>query len=618
MRSLAHHDGSALYVSNWSPRLGEEVRLRVRTLKAQQPEAVTLRVVVDGEPLLIPAEPSGAAGPIIWWEASLTVHNPVSRYRWLITGGAFDYTWLNSSGIVTFDIPDANDFILAAFPTAPAWALHSVVYQVFPDRFARSRADEQIEPLAAKYGHRLPDWAVPRPWDAHPEGRGPNTPRELFGGDLDGLRERLGHLDALGANVLYLTPIFPAGSTHRYDATTFDSVDPLLGGDRALIELIRTAHDMGIRVLGDITLNHCGSGHEWFVRAQQGVEPERDFFRFDDALKNGYEAWLGVPSLPKFDFTSTALLDVLVSDPQSALRRWLGEPYRLDGWRVDVANMAGRLGPLDVTHELAREVRRVLVEEQPDGYLVAEHGHDASADLSGDGWHGTMNYAGFTRQVWCWLKCPEFRETFLGLPVEPPVITGQQFVSSLRAFHGRMPWRSLLASWNILSSHDSARIRTVVGSHERQVAAFALAIGLPGVPMIFAGDEVGATGDWGEDSRTPYPWQDVDSWDSSTLRAYQALIGLRRDSPALAEGGLRWVAATEDVVAFIREHPSETMLVVVARCEGPALLLDHEVLGGMECAHVYGFGGVDRDAGLEVEIPGAGAGLWRLTRDESR
>ena len=102
--------------------------------------------------------------------------------------------------------------------------------------------------------------------------------------------------------------------------------------------------------------------------------------------------------------------------------------------------------------------------EGDDLLLVAEHGHDASGDLLGDGWHGTMNYAGFTRQVWCWLRSSDFHETFLGLPVEVPVITGQQAVASLRAFHARIPWRSLLASWNILGSHDTARIRTVVGN----------------------------------------------------------------------------------------------------------------------------------------------------------
>lgn len=609
----AHHDGSGQYVSNLSPQLGERVHLRVRTRSGALPEGVTLRTVIDGEPLLTPAKVVRADEWVTWWEASLEVRNPVSRYRWLLNGGTFGYAWLNASGIFDFDIPDANDFALAAFDAAPDWVSQSVIYQVFPDRFARSSADDQVGPLASKYGHSLPEWAVLRAWDAHPQGRGPSTPFEYFGGDLDGLRERLDYLQELGVNVLYSTPIFPAGSTHRYDAATFDSVDPLLGGDRALAELTQAAHSRDIRVLGDITLNHCGATHEWFVRAQEGSEPERGYFRFDDSLEHGYESWLGVPSLPKFDFASTDLLDVLVTGSASALRRWLVEPYRLDGWRVDVANMAGRLGALDVTHDLAREVRAVVVSEQPEGYLVAEHGHDASEDLAGDGWHGTMNYSGFTRQVWCWLKCPEFKETFLGLPVEPPVISGQQLVSSLSAFHGRIPWRSLIASWNILSSHDSARIRTVVGSSERQVAAFALAVGLPGVPMIFAGDEIGAVGEWGEDSRTAFPWDRPNDWDLQVQQSYRALIALRRTSVALATGGLRWVKVAEDVVAFIREHPQESLLIVVARASHPGMCIERELVDGADLTHLFGFQAQVRATELEIQAPGAGAGIWRLS-----
>jgi len=610
--ALAHHDGSGLFVSNPAPALGEQVWLRVRTRSAQQPDSVTLRTVIDGEPLVTPAEVVQVDGPVTWWQAPLTVRNPVSRYRWLLSGGPFGYAWLNAAGIVDVDVPDANDFVLSAFPMAPAWVAGSVVYQVFPDRFARSSADDPLAALTGKAGESLPSWAIPRGWDEHPQGRGPATPFEFFGGDLDGLAQRLDHLCELGANVLYLTPFFPAGSTHRYDAGTFESVDPLLGGDRALAELTTQAHRLGLRVLGDITLNHCGATHEWFVRARAGSEPERGFFRFDDALANGYESWLGVPSLPKFDFTSPVLLEQLVTGSASALRRWLAEPYRLDGWRVDVANMAGRLGPLDLTHELAREVRRVVVDERPDGYLVAEHGHDASGDLAGDGWHGTMNYSGFTRQVWCWLKGPQFQEEFLGLPVPAPTISTDQFVRSLRAFHGRIPWRSLIASWNILSSHDSARIRTVVGSAERQVAAFALSVGLPGVPMIFAGDEIGAQGHWGEDSRTPFPWHDRQSWDVSTLQAYRALIAIRRSSPALAEGGLEWVAVAEDAVAFVRDHPRERLLIVVARDRGPGLRIPAQALDGARCEHLFGFPAHERAEGLEVELAGAGAGIWRL------
>ncbi len=419
-------------------------------------------------------------------------------------------------------------------------------------------------------------------------------------------------MEDLGANVLYLTPVFPAESTHRYDAATFAEVDPLLGGDAALDRLVSAAHDDGVKVIGDITLNHCGRTHPWFVRAQDEAAPEREYFRFDSHLKHGYECWFNVPTLPKFDLTSPALRQALVLAPNSPVRTWVRGPNGLDGWRVDVANMAGRMGSIDVTHDFARDVREAMASEEPDLLLVAEHGHDASGDLLGDGWHGTMNYAGFTRQVWCWLRSADFHETFLGLPVEAPVISGERMVASLQAFHARIPWRSLLASWNILGSHDTARIRTVVGSAERQVAALALAVGLPGVPMVFAGDEIGATGWWGEDARTPFPWGDESSWDMDTLAAYQALIDIRRSRPALATGGLRWLDVGADSVAFVRELPDEAVLVVVARSQSESIRIPLTDLHARSVHHLFGFDAAVVAEQVVIDVPSAGAGVWRV------
>jgi alpha-glucosidase len=606
-----HHDGSPLYVSTLSPRLGETLTLRLRTQRGQQPETVALRTVRDGEPHVVTAEAKETVGEDVWWVAQVTVRNVETHYRWLLVGGAFDFAWFTAGGLVDHDVPDATDFVISATTPPPEWTYESVVYQVFPDRFARVSGSEH-DAATAPAGVPLPSWAVPRAWTDAPEGRGPNTPREFFGGHLDGVRGHLDHLAALNADVLYLTPVFPAESTHRYDASTFAHVDPLLGGDDALRRLVDDAHDAGIRVIGDITLNHCGRAHDWFVRAQDPSAVERSYFRFDPELQYGYECWFNVPSLPKFDHTSPALREVLVAADDAPVRTWLRGESGLDGWRVDVANMAGRMGSVDVTHEFAKDVRAAMAVEGDDLLLVAEHGHDASGDLLGDGWHGTMNYAGFTRQVWCWLRSSAFHETFMGLPVEVPVISGQQAVASLRAFHARIPWRSLLASWNILGSHDTARIRTVVGTHERQVAALALAVGLPGVPMVFAGDEIGATGWWGEDARTPFPWQDPDAWDMATFDAYQRLLGIRRSSHALATGGLRWLHVGTDALAFVREHPDESVLVVVARNQAEPVRVPLADLGARGVHHEFGFGADVVADQVVIDVPSAGAGVWRV------
>jgi alpha-glucosidase len=397
----------------------------------------------------------------------------------------------------------------------------------------------------------LPDWAVERPWDDLPTGRGRATPFELYGGDLRGIEEHLDHVERVGANVLYLTPFFPAGSTHRYDATTFDHVDPLLGGDEALASLVRTARAHGLRVVGDLTLNHTGSHHEWFRAAQAGSEPERSFYWFDDSLPHGYEAWLGVRSLPKLDWRSPAL--------RERFAQILGR-FDLDGWRIDVANMVGRFRDVDLNHEVAHWARGAT----GDRLLVAEHGHDFRPDLDGRGWHGVMNYSGFLRPVWWWLRGNELTEdVFSSAPA--PRYDARELVATERRFRAGVPWETVLHSWTLLDSHDTARFRTVTGSRGRHLVGVGLQMTTPGVPMVFAGDELGLEGRWGEDARRTMPWDRRETWDEAFLEEVRRLAALRRSSAALARGGLRHVHASADAVAYLRETRDERLLCLAAR-----------------------------------------------------
>ena len=205
--------------------------------------------------------------------------------------------------------------------------------------------------------HRpTPDWAIPAEWTDPVDLVPPARSAQFYGGDLDGVREHLDHLEALGINLLYLTPFFPARSNHRYDASTFDHVDPLLGDDDALVRLVEAAHARGIRVIGDLTSNHSGDAHEWFRAAQADPDsPERSFYYLHD--DGSYESWLGVPSLPKFDWKSPELRRRFIEGPESVVARFLAPPFNLDGWRIDVANMTGRLGDEDLNESVRRTIR---------------------------------------------------------------------------------------------------------------------------------------------------------------------------------------------------------------------------------------------------------------------
>ncbi|SDJ77177.1 alpha-glucosidase [Nonomuraea maritima] len=584
-----HHDGSALYVSDQEPALGSRVTLWLRAPRAAGIEGVHVRAVHDGEPRYAEAsvDPArtGAGGygaTDVWWRAEITAVNPVTPYRFLLRtrGGQ---VWLTAAGLAAHDVPDSGDFRLVCHQAPPSWMRDAIVYQIFPDRFDRS--GRTPEP---------PEWALPRDWDRDPViPSGPGTAEQFYGGDLDGVVRRLDHVRSLGADTVYLTPFFPARSTHRYDAATFDHVDPLLGGDEALLRLSGALHERGMRLLGDITVNHCGAGHEWFTRAvADPTAPERDMFYFDPET-GGYESWWGFASLPKLNWGS----ELVRSRMPEVLSRWLGP---LDGWRVDVANMSGRRGGDDHTHAVAALLRARL---GPGAALIAEHNHDASPDLDRDGWHGTMNYGGFTRPVWAWLRGPDLDlGHFLGVPGGVPSRDGTATLASLRAFASHMSWRSYVHSWQLLDSHDSARIRTVTGSRERHLLAAGLQATLPGTPMLFAGSEFGLTGVNGEHSRTPMPWNRPHDRDEPTLAGYRELFGLRRAEPALRHGGLRWLHADADCLVFARETYEESLIVCARRAPGPPLRLDRRMTGVLHAD--------DGDI-----IPGRGPflGVWRVT-----
>ena len=551
-----HHDGSPDHVGVED---GNAV-LRVRVPGGA--DEVYARVVEDGEGVLVRARETGTVGGSAWFEVSVALRPVVTGYRFAVVRGT-RFTWLNQEGAHGHEVTDAGDFRLIAGPPPPAWVTGTSVYQIFPDRFARD--DDSLDPLAEH-----PGWAVPRAWDDEPEGSGPAASREYFGGTLDGVRRRLDHLAELGVEVVYLTPVFPARSTHRYDASTFSEVDPLLGGDRALRELTRAAHERGMRVMSDLTTNHTGSAHEWFRTAQ--ADPDSDeagFYYFTDH-PDGYVGWLGVPSLPKLDYASAELRRRFYGSDDSVLTAWLTGEDAVDGWRIDVANMTGRHGAQDLNREVSGEIaarmREVDAARGGDGsWLLAEHFHDAGPDTHHDGWHGVMNYAGFTRPVWSWLNTSPEEVRYLFTEAPLPRNGADDAVRAMRAANAGLPWRVLTHSVNALSTHDSARFRTVVGGdRERHAVGVAAQVTLPGAPFVFAGDEIGLEGRDGENGRRPMPWHRSDGWDRDTLEAYTRLLALRGELPALRTGGLRWLDAGPHHMTFVRALAGQVVLVHLA------------------------------------------------------
>ena len=602
--SLApHHDGSPLYVSNNAPALGDTVAVRLRVPHAfGDVTEVRVRSNPDHEPVYSTARPVHTADAVTWWQADVVVENPVHGYRFLVTLADGSHGWLNAAGYSTGELLDLEDFKLLAYPEPPLWAKSTVMYQIFPDRFARSSAANDRE---------LPLWAEPAEWTDEPINIGPSTPRQFFGGDLLGIEQRLDHLVALGVTMIYLTPVFPAHSNHRYDALSFAEVDPLLGGDDALISLVQAAHARGLNVIGDLTSNHSGDAHEWFTSSHLNpAAPESEFYYWLDDEQKSYVSWLGVQSLPKFNWKSTELRRRFIEGPDSVVAKWLGEPYNLDGWRIDVANMTGRYLDEDLNAEVRQIIRKTMIDVNPETILLGESTNDASSDFQGDAWHGAMTYANFTRPLWGWLSKKVPQSWFFGIPYGTiPAVTGREFYESHVRFAAGFPWRTRLHNMNALDTHDTARFRTSALEGAVPVA-FGMSVTLPGIPVVFAGDEFGLVGDDGEHSRTPLPWDELakpGSVASETTAMYSQLIALRRDHVALNQGGIRWIHVDDDVLVYVRETAEESVLVLAARAD---VDLELEVAVGEA---LYGSVTITRlDATTRFTATGPVFGAWTL------
>lgn len=395
------------------------------------------------------------------------------------------------------------------------------VYEIFPDRFAIGGGlslDEKRGRVDMKGFEAAPSW------DARPRPMG----NELFLGDLDGIAERLGHAKELGASTLYLTPIFDAPSSHRYDARSYRAADARLGGDPAFDRLARAARRAGLGLVLDAVFNHTGEEHPWIL-----CDEHRDWY---SRLPDGRPVpWRGYGHLPELRLEDEALRRELFTGEESVVRSWLRRGAT--GWRIDCANDCGI--------EACALVRSVAAQEGAADGVVGELMSWAAPYLRAGALDGVMNY---------W-----FREAVLGL-LEGN-LPAEQASAALAEMAAHYPREGLLRSWNMLGSHDTPRVRTVLG--ERTHVAFLLSFTLPGVPLVYYGDEVGLEGGADPDCRRAMPW-DRASWDMKTFERIRALAALRRDHRALREGAFLPLVSP-GVLAFARttDDPRDTVVVVV-------------------------------------------------------
>ena len=507
--------------------------------------------------------------------------------------------------------------IVPGFST-PEWAKGAVMYQILVDRFYNGNPAGDV--LDGEYYYVDGPTKHVENWAHCPQGI---SVREFYGGDLEGVRQKLDYLQELGIEVLYFNPLFVSPSNHKYDCQDYDYIDPhvsnivvdegavlpegckdntqaaryitrvtdkrnLEASNAYFAKFVEEVHAHGMKIILDGVFNHCGSFHKWLDREKlyeqqggyapgayvSGESPYRDFFAFQNQEAwpdNGsYEGWWGFETLPKLNYEGSQELWNYVLDIG---RKWVSTPYNVDGWRLDVAADLGH-SP-EVNHRFWKEFRKAVKEANPNAVILAEHYGDPKSWLLGDEWDTIMNYDAFMEPITWFLTgmekhSDEYRGECFGNPGD--------FEGAMRHHMTRFMTSSLQCAMNELSNHDHSRFLTrtnkKVGRAE-QLGTDAAGRGInkavmkeavvfqmtwPGAPTLYYGDEAGQVGFTDPDNRRTYPWG---SEDMDLLNFHREMIRIHKEHEAFKTGSIQFVWGEYNFLCYARYNRREHFLVVL-------------------------------------------------------
>jgi cyclomaltodextrinase / maltogenic alpha-amylase / neopullulanase len=450
----------------------------------------------------------------------------------------------------------------------PEWAKDVVYYYIFPERFRNGSKTNDPKPGVTRFhDHTVelhPKWAG-LPYKPNTgDGSDAHYNNDFFGGDLIGIIEKLDYIKTLGANTIYMTPIFHAVSNHKYDTADYSTIDPHFGTNEDFVRFSKEAKKRGIRIILDTSLNHTGSDSLYFDRFKnfnsKGAfvdakinpsSPYADWYSFDASKADAdaqYKGWVGVRDLPELNKASPSFRDFAYGDKNSIMKQWLDRGAA--GWRMDVAPW--------VPDDFWREWRNEVKAHKPNALTIAESYFDSSKFFLGDTFDSTMNYI--------------FRNAVMEYASGKSAINSYRYIEFMREAY---PPQSFYALMNLLSSHDQPRSLHVFGytdektdaatidaaKQKLRLAVFFQMI-FPGAPTIYYGDEVGMTG--GEDpyNRGPYPWADQGgNPDSDLFAEYKKLIELRKNNPVLRHGHIDAPLLIDEHVIVLLRNDKKTQAI---------------------------------------------------------
>ena len=597
-----YSDETGQYVIPMEANPGDRVTIRLRVAHGHAREIYLL--AQDTHYLMRPAQ---AGERFDYYETQVQLGDQSFSYCFSIRENEQEQCYFDKYGVSQEIRPEYAFRILPGFAT-PDWAKGAIMYQILVDRFANGDPTNDVLDNEYHYiktmSRQIKDW-----------NQLPNADfgvAEFYGGDLEGVRQKLYYLKSLGVEVIYFNPLFVSPSNHKYDIADYDHIDPHYGkivldqgqtlpegardnagasrfinrvtakenleaSNQFFADFIAEAHARGIRVILDGVFNHCGSFNKWLNRdkiyrpdkgyapgAYEAADsPYHDYFHFYDENQwpdNGtYEGWWGHDTLPKLNYEGSEDLYRYILEIG---KKWVSPPYNADGWRLDVAADLGH-SP-EFNHQFWRDFRAAVKEANPEAVMIAEHYGSPYDWLKGDQWDTVMNYDAFMEPLSWFLTGMEKHSD-----EENPALFGDgcAFFEAMRYHMSEMPTASVQCAMNELSNHDHSRFMTRtnrrvgrLASAGAKAAEEGISYGIfrqgvvmqmtwPGAPTIYYGDEAGVCGWTDPDSRRTYPWGGENL---ELIEFHRYMSGIRKRCPAFRNGSLKALAAGDGYIAYGR------------------------------------------------------------------
>jgi len=493
----------------------------------------------------------------VWYNACGVIQHGMSEGS--VRKRSVSHYGVSQHGICESESCDGDFYVIPGFKT-PDWLKNGVIYQIFPDRFCNGDTGNDI--ATGQYKYRSAS-ALHRQWGESPlTTDGDERSFTFYGGDLIGVIKKLDYIRAtLGADILYLNPIFKAPSNHKYDTADYDVVDPAFGSNATLVNLSAALHKNlnGRRgyLLLDGVFNHTGDGHKWFGKydPQPGVvgayqSQKSPYFSYYNFKKwpTDYAHFMVYDSLPKLNFGSAQLRNAIYRSPNSVALKYLKPPYNIDGWRLDAPKYAdanGQDGSDNFNHMIWRQFRTAVKSVKPEAAILGENWENArSWIVGGDQWDSVTNFNAFTAPVSQWITGKKIDDS-------PGALSTSEFEKMLRLTRAEYPSNVQQVLSNHLSNHDISRFAQRAGGDIGKTSlALIFQMTYVGTPTIYYGDEYGMMGGGDPDCRRTFDWSRI-APDNSTVALAHKLISIRNRYPALRTGSFITLKVDDDTSVFV-------------------------------------------------------------------